>query len=340
MADERSPSDSMRERAGTDGWKVWLLVDAPRWLVTAGVLAAVVVPCLLVASLSPDAAVVLRSADPVETLFQALLGATLTGVTLVVTLNQVVLSQELGPVGDQREKMDEAREFREAVAAHIDAPTAPEDPASLLRVLVEAADSYAGRLRDGVEPEAPESTRDRVGTLVEDVARNAVPVADGLADARFGTFAAVSAALDFEYAWKLSTARKVATDHDHLTDDGAAAAAELVEVLELYGSAREHVKTLYVQWELVNLSRAVLLAAVPATAVAVAMLVLFDPTGPVGGFAGVPWTVAAVLVAVGVTLSPFAVLVATVLRLATVAKRTLSVGAFTLRDTGGGEDDD
>lgn len=88
-----------------------------------------------------------------------------------------------------------------------------------------------------------------------------------------------------------------------------------------------------------NLSRAVLLTALPAVAVAVVMLVLFDPTAAAGVVAGVPWTVAVVLAAVGVALAPFAVLVATMLRLATVAKRTLAVGAFTLRETRDGETD-
>ncbi len=45
----------------------------------------------------------LTRGDPVETLFQALITGTITAVTLVLTLNQLVLSQELGAVGDLRD---------------------------------------------------------------------------------------------------------------------------------------------------------------------------------------------------------------------------------------------
>jgi hypothetical protein len=39
-------------------------------------------------------------------MFQGMTTATITGVTLVVTLSQLVFSQELGAVGDQRERME------------------------------------------------------------------------------------------------------------------------------------------------------------------------------------------------------------------------------------------
>jgi hypothetical protein len=340
MSEEGDPADTMRERAGLDRWKVWLLIDAPRPLVVAGVLAAVVGSLLVAAVLSPAAAAILRTGDAVETLFQSLLGATVTGVTLVVTLNQVVLSQELAPVGEQREKMEAAGEFRRDVADYIDAQTSPPDPAALLAALVEAAADRAGRLQDGLRSDAPDAAHRRVAALADGVTGDADAVAAALADAEFGTFTVVSAALDFEYAGRLSAARQVAAvDSEHLSEDGVAAVGELAEVLELYGSAREHVKTLYVQWELVNLSRGVLVAALPAVTVAVGMLLLFDPVTVTGTVAGVSWVVVAVVVAVGVALTPFAVLVATMLRLATVAQRTLSVGAFTLRDTDDGDAD-
>jgi hypothetical protein len=63
------------------------------------------------------------------------------------------------------------------------------------------------------------------------------------------------------------------------------------------------------------------------------VLYLSDPgsvTGSVLGVDALVWVVAA---ATAVSLLPFAVLFASVLRVATVAKRTLSIGSFILRPT-------
>jgi hypothetical protein len=55
--------------------------------------------------------------EPIETLFQGLLTSIITGVTFVLTLSQLFLSQEQGPVGDQRERMEGAMSFRKDVEA-------------------------------------------------------------------------------------------------------------------------------------------------------------------------------------------------------------------------------
>jgi hypothetical protein len=90
------------------------------------------------------------------------------------------------------------------------------------------------------------------------------------------------------------------------------------------------VKTLYFQWELINLSRGILAAALPALLVAVGMVAFFDPTGPVSRALGV---VPVIAVASTVSVLPFLVLLAYVLRIATVTKHTLSIGPFILRET-------
>lgn len=116
--------------------------------------------------------------------------------------------------------------------------------------------------------------------------------------------------------------RRLRANHD-LPDAADAALADALETLELYAVAREHVKTLYFQRALIDLSRAILVAAVPALAVGIAAL-LYHPPGD-GRFLVLG-------LAVAVVLAPFAVLLAYVARIATVAGRTLSIGPFTLRD--------
>jgi hypothetical protein len=152
---------------------------------------------------------------------------------------------------------------------------------------------------------------------------------------QFGTFDVVSAALDFNYSWKIYEAQRLRGEYDGVLDEEALETLEsLVETLRLFGPAREHVKTLYFQWELVNLSRGILFSAVPALVVSICgILYLSDPGSVTGSFLGIDALVWVVAAAVSVSLVPFMVLFASVLRVATVAKRTLSIGAFILRPT-------
>jgi len=321
-----STPDRMGERPGVNRLAFWLYVDAPRWAVSGGLLAVIVAS---VAAAGATAAPL--SGDPVETLFQALVGATITGVTLVVTLNQLVLSQELGAVGDQRERLAAATEFRRDAERAFDG-VAPTDPGAFLAGLLGAvedrlrtAGEAVGAASDGAT-EGPPETADTAGAvagLVEGTTASAGSVRERLDGAAFGSFAVTRAALDFDYSRAIDETRRVRTDRD-LPPEADEALAATVELLELYGATREHVKTLYVQRALIDLSRSVLAAAVPALAVGIAMLLYYTPGGP-----GTPLVVA---VAVGVVLAPFAVLVAHVVRLATVTGRTLSIGPFTLRD--------
>jgi hypothetical protein len=336
--DERSRSaDTMQERTPGSTLKMWVLLEADRWLL-AGILAALVPGTLLVVgSLAPTPLqTVLESKDPLETLFQAMIGATLTGVTLVVTISQLVLSQELGPAGDQHERMRGTVDFRGTVADHLAESVSPAEPAAFLRSLVDAVAQNAERLAAETTSGTSAEVRTEVTEFTSSVRANAESVTERLASAEFGTFRALSAALDFNYSGKLYEARRLRSDHeDRLSAGGTDALDELVTTLELFAPAREHVKTLYFQWELINLSRAVLYAAIPSFLTAGAMILFVDgPASLPGVTAGIPNVLLVTSLAIGVTILPFTLLFSYMLRIGTVAKRTLAIGPFVLRDQG------
>jgi len=113
------------------------------------------------------------------------------------------------------------------------------------------------------------------------------------------------------------------------------AATTTVAVVKLFGPAREHFKTLYFQWELINLSRQLLAVSMPALVVSVVMIAFFDPTAYSGAVFGIEWVVVLVAAATTVAVVPFVILLAYVMRIATVTKHTLSIGPFILRETDG-----
>jgi hypothetical protein len=329
-------TETMRERAGGSTAKLWLLIEADRWFVTMlvlGVFFVTLVGASLVAPVSLRRAAL--ASDPLQTLFQALLTAIITGVTLVVTITQLVISQELGAVGDQRERMEGSMTFRSDVADVLDVPASPPDPASFLRALIQSTEARAGELGSAVGASQDGTVRRRVAAFTDDLEADADMVAGRLAGAQFGTFDVLFAALDYNYSYKLYEGRRLRAEHgDAFSDDARRALDEVIEALRLFGPAREHIKTLYFQWELMTLSRAVLYAAVPSLLVAVSGVLFLDVPGTVtGATLGVDNIVWVVSAATAVSLAPFALLFAYILRIATVAQRTLAIGPFVLRET-------
>lgn len=336
QSESDQPSDTMRERVEGNRLKRWLLLKANRLLVSTLLVGAVFAVLVVLGTLDPTPLrAAMANSDPVETTFQGLLTAIITGVTLVVTLNQLVLSQELGAVGDQRNRMAEAMQFRQDVEDMIDAPVSPPEPPAFLRALIDSTGAGAEAVVDAVKGSDDELLRDRTTEFADSVEENAEAVQGQLEDTQFGTFDVLFAALNYNYSWKIYEARRIRNTHeDSLSEDAETAFDDLIQALEFFGPAREHFKTLYFRWELVNLSRMILYTAVPALLVSIAMvLYIGNPETIPGNTFGVDNIVWVTSGAVAVAVVPFMLLLSYVLRIATVAKRTLAIGPFILRES-------
>ena len=328
------PSDLLRERANQSRLKLWFLLEADRWLVTAILVTIVFGTLVGVGYLYPAAEAAVQAGDPVETVFQGLLTATITGVTLVLTLNQLVLSQELGAVEDQRERMEAARQFREDVAEAIHAPVSPARPAQFLRALVEVSGESAEKLRDSASNTADDELNTDIEEFTGSLIENADRVSEELDDSRFGGFGVISSALNFNYSWKIFAGQRIHERYrDSLDESGLEALERLLDVLQLFGSAREHFKTLYFRWDLINLSQRILGASIPALLVSGSMVLFFDEASYEVAIFGVETVMIVIAAAVTVSVLPFLILLAYVVRIATVTKHTLSTGSFILRET-------
>jgi hypothetical protein len=329
-------ADTMRGRATGNSAKLWLLLNADRWLVTVIVLAVLFLSLVAVSLVSPvSLRTIADQSDAIETLFQALITSIVTGVTLIITITQLVLAQELGAAGDQRDRMAGAMSFRREVADVLDVPVSPPEPAAFLGALVAATRASAETVRSAVESGHDRELRDRIDAYADGITENADSVERDLGDAEFGTFDVVSAALDYNYSWKIYEGRRLREEYDdEMSEDARQALEEVVERLTLFGPAREHIKTLYFQWELTNLSRTILYAAVPALVVAVGGVLFLNTPGTVTGTTvGIDNLVLVVAGATTVSLAPFSLLLAYVLRIVTVTKRTLAIGPLVLRET-------
>jgi hypothetical protein len=271
------------------------------------------------------------SASPVETAFQALIAALITGVTLVVSINQLVLSQEIGQLGDHHTWMDEAMEFRRNVEG-LFGTIGPPDPAQFLQALVETSSKRAEALREAVADSDDADLRERTDQLVENVTENSKEIYEQLETADFGEFDVLRAGLNYNYSWKIYAVRRLRHEHEeNLEEDDVDAFNELVDILTLFGPALEHFKSLYFQWELVSLTRSILYATMPALLISIATVLYLDPGALPGSTFGIDNMVWLISTSTTLALVPFFLLASYVVRIATIAKRTGALGPFILR---------
>jgi hypothetical protein len=329
-----STANTMRERAGESRLKLKVLLSANRLAITGALAVTIFVAFMLFAQFfSPAFHTDIQSGDTIETIFSTMLGAIITGTTLVVTITQLVISQENGPLGDQHARMSNTMDFRSYTSELLGRPV-PVDPSAFLRSLANATQRRASALRDAVSESDDDDLRHEVDEFTDSLTGNADEVRDQLDGARFGSFDVLFAALNFNYGWKIFQVERIAYEHEEsLSGEDEQLLEELKTCLSMFGPAREHIKTLYFQWALIDLSQLILYAAVPALIVTGTMLAFVGESSVTGltlGVENILWVVDA---AFTISLLPFLLLVSYIARIATIAKRTLAIGPLILRDS-------
>lgn len=334
LGTEGTPSDRLHERLNQNRIKLWFLMGGKRWHVTGLMVIIVFITLVTVGYIYPGVENAIRSSDSIDTLFSAFLTAIITGVTVVVSLNQLVLSQELGAVKEQRERMEGAMQFRSDVADVIQAKVSPSRPAQFIRALVQVSADRAKELQDIVSNSSEKDFKKEVNNFTDSLIGNARQVAEGLDDARFGEFDVISSALNYNYSWKIFTARRIKKEYnDLLTERGEEELERLIEVLSLFGPTREYFKTLYFQSVLIDFSRRILFAAIPALLVSACMIIFFNfKTYSIIIF-NTETLVLVIVLAATISLIPFLILISYIIRIATITQHTLSIGPFILRET-------
>lgn len=236
------PANTRRERSDESRVQFWLLITGNRRAVVALILLGTFLLPVGLAVVGPSSMRKFLGTDAIGTLLSSTIIAVVTAVTFVLTASQIVLSQELGTIGDVRERMDEEITVRRDLEA-------------------------------------------------------------------------------------------LSVETERVFDD-------LLYGLQFLSPAREYVKSNYLQWEFVNLSRVMLYSAMPALALSACMLLIFDAAAVTGTTLRVENSYLAVALAFTLALFPIAVLLAYPLRILTLTRRTLAVGSFILRSTRRQSDED
>ncbi len=315
--------------------KRWFLLDANRNLVTGLLLGTSFLVIVLAGTFGPvPVRSFLSEGISPGTVLVELLKSIVSVVVIVLSINQLVLSPGLGPVGEQRERYDQSIELREEVENLTGTIVSPSSPAAFLAVLLDNIIDQAKHINEIStkygDPDLQERT-DEVVTATVDEARD---VSALLSSSRFGEFEVISASLRFAISEKVRTIREIQrTDDESFPDSLSEAFDEMDELLEFFTVTREYFKTIYIREEYVRLSEGLLYTGLPSIILTYCAAQIYTPTVFPGQLLGIEKQLLFVSGAVTVSLTPFALLMSYVFRLAALSRSTLFVGPFDARTT-------
>ena len=328
MSDEDEEVSERLESFGTEMGREsnpavveWLLADGDRLTVATLITAAVFCLLLVFGELG---LIAFENDDSITRLAGGMIAGSFSLVTLVVSINQLILSREFAAADEFRDRLGGVMEFRRDVEEIGDVPASPADPATLVDLIVATIEREAERLEEAAGRESGER-REAIETYANSVQESADRARDELENAEFGSFEVLSVALDFDDAWQIYAARHVAnTYRGELHGETIKAFDDLVEALRQFNVARSHFKTTYLQREVTRFSQLTILCGVPAVLGAVVLgLSYADVTGATIHPGYLPFTTSTLIALV---FSPLALLASYILRTATVARRTASIG--------------
>lgn len=310
-------------------WR-WLLVDANRWAIV-GLLATAVFLVTLVIGLFGPATVqqFLIDGTSAAAAYIEIQTAIITLSTIVLAVNQLVLSPEIGPPSTQRQRLEDVIDHRIAVENQAGVATSPTEPSKFLGTITEAIRKRTASVADTVEdmddPELQRQAREFTGQLTDEAAR----IGDTLTDQQFGTIEMLGAAMHFDTTRDLSRTRTLLNEHSEtLSTRQENALNDLLGTLQLFTIAREYIRTLYVRSEFIKFSRMVLYTALPAFLVSHYAVTIIGPNVLQGTTLGVLDLLWFECFAITASSLPLLVLISYVGRLVTIAETSIFIGPF------------
>lgn len=324
---ESQPDPGLGERLNAEELTRWIYLDGHRGLLSGGLLVVVFAASLL---LIRSGLITPSEAGDVTELAGALIGGMLPFITVVLAINQLILSEEFGTTGTFFERLEETREYRRGIENHTGVRPTPAEPSEFLQILIAKKRQTALGLREVCADASPE-LRDEIDDYVETTEARDEAAVKTLEDATFGTFEVIGVIIDYDDPWQLQVIRRIQENYvDELSEAADRQLDRLEELLQDVHVARQYFKTVHMQQELADLSKVLLYVGFPTLLGGGFVILAY---GNLLALEFHPYVYAVVVSATITALfSPFAVLIVYVLRIATVARRTAAdFGPFVLQ---------
>lgn len=303
----------------------WLRLSGDR-LVIASVLTVAFTLCVL--TLQYTNLVVVTDTTQMLYVFQGLVAGNLTLVTIVLSINQLILAREFNSPGELEDRIENAIDYRSDVKEITNNASVPVTPVDFLTVLLEGTQSNARQFKEAVESGSSDRLAEDADALVADLISETDRLLETLDRVQPGIFSALIATLETNFSHQLSEAFRIRTVYeDDLTPTTSEYLDALIRSLKLVDIGRQYFKTIYMQSELARLSRTLLFAGVLSIGSGILTLLVYASTAkPPLEIVALKVLVPAVIV---LGFVPLALLFSFILRIATVALRTVAITPFT-----------
>jgi hypothetical protein len=307
-----------------------VLVDVNRWLIVGFLAAAVFIATILVGLLGPiTARQFLLEGTPAAEAYVELQTATITIIAIVLTINQLVLSPELGAVSNQRQRLDDTMSHRIDVEDVTNEVVSPREPAQFLRSIVEASRERASNLTEVTANTDDPELRHSIREYREESTEEAERVSEALAEEGFGTIRMLGIAMHLDTPRSLYRIHRIRNQYESdLSTVQRKAIDDMIDVLELYTITQEYFKTLYVRWQFIRFSRALLYTGLPALLVAHYTVQIIGEDMLPGTTLGIPNLLLFEGMAFTITLLPVLVLISFIARLVTLSETSIFISPF------------
>ncbi|MDZ5809929.1 hypothetical protein U4E84_00990 [Halorubrum sp. AD140] len=309
------------------GLKRWILLDAHRLAVTGALLTVVFAMFMALATVwTFEMQALLTDTSTVQTILNTLLSGMILLVSIVVSINSIVLSHDITSIENQENRIQAAINFRRDLGALTDVEENPSDPSSFLQAMSSIIRARAADLTgdlDGVEQDVVEDVEEYADTVSDAAER-----LGAVEDTSGAEFAVLWKGIGFDYGSHIERSRTLMTSQDASSERFD----ELIEAFELFAIGKEYFKTLYYTKEVSKLSQTLLVVSLPAILFNASAIIAIDGgVLPDATILGLPPLQTFVAVAFTISIAPYLVLTAYMLRLSTVARLTAAGGIFSLK---------
>jgi hypothetical protein len=302
-------------------WREWVLLDGNRYVIAGGLSVGF---GMLTFAILYGLGGITSNTQSLFYVFSSLIGGNITLITVVASINQLLLSQTIQTPGQLQSQVENIIEYRsevEEAAGEI----APAEPLGFLQLLFENTREEAQRA-GGLATVESDRSETAIDDLVEELTDHIDDIRGYLDQPDMETFDVLSTTLTTNYANQINRTRQIRDEYDgQLSDATLGALDALIDRLQEIDIARQYFKSIYLQRELSLLSRLLLYGGIPAEAASMGALVLFAT--PVTGTSRL--FVAIVPVLITVSLIPLGLLLSFIVRITTVTQRTAATIPFT-----------
>lgn len=315
----------------------WVLLDGNRLAVTGALLTLVFVTVMLVGTLwTFEMRRLLTETAAVQTILNTLLSGIILLVSIVVSINSIVLSHDITSLENQEERIEGIVKFRQNISRLTDSEERPTDPASFLELMAGVIQSRTEDLKEaaeGADEKLAEQVEEYVTEITDTASRIDAPDESG------AEFSVIWLGLEVDYGQHLDRSRSLRGSFGDSTSDESSGSEifddrldELVEAFQLFATGKEYFKTLYYTEEISQLSRTLLVISLPAIMVTASTILAINAELLPGVWVfGLPPLLSFVATTFTISLAPYLVLTSYTLRLATVARQTAGAGPFSVQ---------